>query len=218
MNDSSSRDSRGEIWREVWTERDHERADWNGFESCFESLAEYERWIETIAQLIIDELNIGPTDVGAELGCGTGRVASLLARRVAHVYAFDYSPTVLDVARHRRAAPNITYEYADLNNFDPSSVAVTKAYAVGSLFYLDGEDTVRRLIEGFRQRGGAFAAIDLPDESIVDDRARSYDTSRYTHLRFSEERLLSWFPTGRVRRSDFVGYANSGSRFHFFVG
>ncbi len=51
-----------------------------------------------------------------DLGCGPGRHAALLAERFEHVLAVDLSPAMIDVARRKRAAPNITYEVADLAN------------------------------------------------------------------------------------------------------
>jgi SAM-dependent methyltransferase len=209
--------SRGDLWHGVWTERDHDRADWNGFEACFASTADYESWTGEIAAMICRELALGPSDVVADLGCGTGRIAALVARRVRAVVALDYSETVLDVARHRRPCPNITYGQADLNRLDPGTLAVTKAYAVGSLFYLDSEEVVRQLIGGFHRRGVGFAAMDLPDECIGDDERRAYDRQVFTHLQFGPHRLLEAFPTGRVLRLDFPGYVHARRRFSFVL-
>jgi ubiquinone/menaquinone biosynthesis C-methylase UbiE len=52
----------------------------------------------------------------ADLGCGTGRHAVLLAGRFEHVDAFDLSGPMIDLARRRRSRPNITYRQADLRH------------------------------------------------------------------------------------------------------
>lgn len=210
--------TRGETWRSIWIERDDDRADWNGLEACFESEAAYERWTHDLTAMLIEELALTPHDVVADLGCGTGRIAALIAPHVAQVLAFDYSSTVLDVGRRRRSAPNITFSNVDLNLLDPSTLAATKAYAIGALLYLDSEDTARQLMGGLAQRGIAFAAVDMPDEERTDDVARNYDRSVYSHVQFSVERLLGWFPSGRVIRHDrFPEYVHSGHRFTFVV-
>jgi SAM-dependent methyltransferase len=49
-------------------------------------------------------------------GCGTGRHAALLATRFEHVDGVDVSGPMVDIARARRARPNITYQQADLHD------------------------------------------------------------------------------------------------------
>jgi SAM-dependent methyltransferase len=209
--------SRGDRWHGVWSERDPERADWNGFEACFATPADYASWTAKIADMIGRELGLGPDDVVADLGCGTGRIASLIAPGVASVVALDYSDTVLAVARRRRPLANVTYARADLNRLDPAELAVTNAYAVGSLFYLDSEEVVMGLIGGFHARGVGFAAVDLPDEAIGDDERRAYDRGVYSHLEFSADRLLEAFPAGRVLRHHFAEYVHTERRFSFVL-
>ncbi len=209
---------RGDLWQPIWTDRDHDRADWNGMEQCFASLAVYERWTETTAAMLVDELQLGPTDVVADLGCGTGRIAAHIAPHVAHVYGSDFSQTVIDVARERRSGPKVSFDLGDLNNIDPATLQATKVYSVGALLYMDSEDLARVLIAGLAARGISFAAVDLPDENEIDDVERSYDRSRYTHLQFSSDRLLTWFPQGRViRHNRFPEFIHGDHRFTFVV-
>ena len=51
-----------------------------------------------------------------DLGCGPGRQAVLLAGRFEQVEAVDLSGPMIELARARRARPNITYLQADLHN------------------------------------------------------------------------------------------------------
>lgn len=51
-----------------------------------------------------------------DIGCGTGRHATLLAGRFEQVDAIDLSGPMIDLARTRRPRPNITYWQADLHD------------------------------------------------------------------------------------------------------
>lgn len=210
-------EERSAIWSTVWSYRDDDRADWNGFEACFDSINAYERWVEEISALLIERLDLGSSDVVGDLGCGTGRIAACIAPHVRTVHAFDYSETVLDVARRRRPHPNVSYRRADLNAFDPAGLGLTKAFSFGALLYLNSDMHVLGLIRGLYKNNIGFAALDLPDEQVVDDRPRAYDTSVFTHLRLSEERLLAEFPTGFVGRGEFPDYINGSTRFNFYL-
>lgn len=53
-----------------------------------------------------------------DLGCGTGRHAVQLAGRFEQVDAIDLSGPMIELARARRARPNITYRQADLHDVD----------------------------------------------------------------------------------------------------
>lgn len=168
--------------------------------------------------LLVRELQLGPDDVVADLGCGTGRVASLIAPYVAEVVALDYSETVLGVARERRGLANIEYRHADLNVLDTATLPVTKAYAVGALFYLDSHDVVRRVVRGLVGRGAWVAVLDLPDAREEDQHARNYDRSTFTHLRFDPAEVVTWFPGAEVQPwPDDIGYVHQAWRVNLFV-
>ena len=217
VDEVSQKPPRGELWREVWNQRDEERADWNGCEACFESFEEYERWNAHTAAMIREELDLSPDDVVADLGCGTGRIAELVVPYVSRVLAYDYSAPALKVAAARRNVKRISFHLADLNELDPATLPVTKAFAPGSLFYMNSIEHVLRLMRGLVDRGVAFAAVDLPDRNTPDRRERSYDTELYSHLQFDPDVLLREFPNGRVIRGRFPTYVNDEFRFHFFI-
>ena len=218
-NPKESDQGRSARWRDVWINRDEDRADWNGFEDCFGSLADYEDWTGHVASVIRDELCLSADDVVAELGCGTGRIAALIAPHVRQVLALDYSPVALRVAGSRRQLGNISYRLADLNELDPKDLPVTKAYSVDVLYYLESERRVLELLGGFQDRDIPFAAIGLPDALLVDkDRERAYDRDLYSHLTFDADRLLERFPSARISRRAFPEYVNGVSRFNLFLG
>jgi len=209
--------TRSAIWADVWCDRDDDRADWNGLEACFDDLHAYEKWVGDVAAVIRERLRLMESDVVADLGCGTGRVAERLAPHVSFVHGFDYSETVLRVARDRRRLPNVDFQHADLNDFDPRGIALTKAFSVGAMLYLDAKEQVFNLIRQLHARHIDIALLDLPDATLVDDRPRAYDTSIFTHLRFNEEELLAEFPTAYVKRGEFPQYVNGKTRFNFYL-
>jgi len=77
-----------------------------------------------------------------DLGCGTGRHATLLASRYRHVLAVDVSAPMLQLAKARHGVANITYQQRDLSEVraDTDGVfdLVLSAYALHHLPDLDG--------------------------------------------------------------------------------
>lgn len=70
---------------------------------------------------LLDDLMTGSDRVCADIGCGTGILACEAARRFDHVHAIDVSSSMLDVARQRAAAKdlsNLSFHHAGFMNFD----------------------------------------------------------------------------------------------------
>ncbi|MER5669723.1 class I SAM-dependent methyltransferase [Pseudonocardia alni] len=209
--------TRSDVWRSVWNERDDDRADWNGYEATMPA-AEYERFTAATADLVRRRLGLGPDDVVGDLGCGTGRIAAHLAPHVAAVHGFDYSETVLRVARERRDLPNVEYHWADLNDLTFEPHGLTQAFSVGGFLYLDSERTAVDLIRRLHVAGIGVAVLDIPDSSLVDTRERAYDRSVYSHLAMDAGRLAAAFPGAGIHRDELgLDYANAGVRFNFYL-
>jgi trans-aconitate methyltransferase len=173
--------------------------------------------VEHVAEVLVKRLELVPSDIVADLGCGTGRVATRLASHVGVVRAFDYSETVLNIARRRRANHNVTYHHADLNSFDPTPWGLTKAFSVASFYYMNGRSEVLGLIRRLNIAKISLAAVDLPDDELVDNRTRSYNQAEFTHLRLNAKWLLKNFPGGYVVRGEFPEYVNNRTRFNFYL-
>lgn len=203
-------------WSAVWNDRPADLADWNGYEACFPDRAAYESHAGAMTAFVGDTLRIGPHDVVLDLGCGSGLIAYGIAERASSVTALDYSTVALDVARERRPRPNLCYDWADLNAIDPATLPpATKAYAIGSLLYLDANQTAFRLVDALVGRGTEVLLTDLPDASLTDTRKRHYDTTEYRHLRFAESEFRRRYPSAAVsiHRNLFPGYVNDAVRF-----
>lgn len=205
-----------EDWSAIWNERSPERADWNGYEACFVDRASYDNFNSDIVTFIAHILRVGPNDVVADLGCGTGLTAYAIADRALSVLALDYSHVALDVARKRRVRTNLRYEWADLNSVDLDLLRpVNKAYAIGSFLYLNSRTTAFQLVDKLITNGTELLLTDLPDRSLPDTRKRNYDTTCFRHLQFDQSEFTSMFPSAEVtiHRNLSPGYINDSVRF-----
>jgi len=57
----------------------------------------------------------GPIPVLVEAGCGTGKNTAYYATVAGQVFALDFSPGMLDVARRTNVSSNVRFEQADLS-------------------------------------------------------------------------------------------------------
>ena len=82
-----------------------------------------------------------------DLGCGTGHHASILATRFQEVLAVDISSPMLEIARARRASPNISYELRDLRDVTPEKDGrFDLVFSAFTLHHVpDLDDTLRQI-------------------------------------------------------------------------
>lgn len=73
------------------------------------------RWSRRLAEPFLDFVGSSPVESVLDVGCGTGSLASALARRfpATEVCAVDLSPAYIDYARRAGSNPNITYQVED---------------------------------------------------------------------------------------------------------
>lgn len=67
-----------------------------------------------LAEHVAATVPLEPTSNGLDLGCGNGLLTARLATRAHRIIGLDYSAALLETARVLNAAPNITYQKADL--------------------------------------------------------------------------------------------------------
>jgi len=96
-----------------------------------------------------------------DLGCGTGSLTALLARRwpSASVIGIDSSPEMIDRARSDH--PDIDWLIADINDWEPPD-RVDIVYSNATLHWLDEHETLFRRLHSYISPGGV-AAIQMPD-------------------------------------------------------
>jgi ArsR family transcriptional regulator len=125
----------------------------------------------------------------ADVGCGTGNAAELLAPFVERVYAVDLSQAMLDAARTRLADQgNITFVQAPADATGLPDASVDAVVCVLALHHLeDPARAVRELTRVLRTTQGGGKAL------IVDMVAHTRDEYRRTmghkHLGFSRESM-----------------------------
>lgn len=107
----------------------------------FNPIAElYERYAEINDDVYRPHLcNLLPLlgERGADLGCGSGRFTGLLAERCTGVLAVDIADRELDIARTKRAYPNVEYRSASLLDVTPAvDGPFDVVLSVNTLFHL----------------------------------------------------------------------------------
>lgn len=203
-------------WELVWSDRDAARADWNGYEACFDTPLDYERFVCQATEFIVRILHLGPADSVLDIGCGSGRLSTTLSPYVGNVVGIDFSTAALTVARDR-PSENVRYERVDLNKTDLATVSgYAKAIAMGSLHYLADIRRLRELLMATTSTADLLA-LDIPNADTPDPRPRDYDQSVYRHLCLSPGEVLEWFPHATVMHDIFPGYANSKYRFAVLI-
>jgi SAM-dependent methyltransferase len=115
-------------------------------------IGEYQRSGEATAGSVIDLAGVRPDDEVLEIGCGTGRVGAVLARKCGRWIGSDVSENMLrHAAGALEALPNVAFQR--LNGFDLRSFAndsLDVVYCTGVFMHLDEWDRYRYVVEAFR--------------------------------------------------------------------
>ena len=78
-----------------------------------------------------------PHSIGADIGCGSGRWAILVAHRVGHLHAVDAGAAALSVARSNLAGlDNVSFHHASVSALPFEDDALDFAYALGVLHHV----------------------------------------------------------------------------------
>lgn len=113
--------------------------EWSTFRQDQDHLSQQQR-----AEIFEDYFRIFPWHalppgggIGIDVGCGTGRWATLVAPRVAHLHLLDASPEALAVARENlRPAKNVSYHAASVAEIPLPPNSLDFAYSLGVLHHV----------------------------------------------------------------------------------
>lgn len=115
------------------------------------------------AQIFADYFGVFPWDVlpadavGADVGCGSGRWAQVVAPRVGHLYLIDASPDALAVARKNLAAvPNVSFLNASVGALPLSDASLDFAYSLGVLHHVPDTVAAISVVASKLKRGAPF--------------------------------------------------------------
>lgn len=99
--------------------------------------------LTTIVNTIMHWLQIEPTDLVLDLGCGNGLITSRVARSCAHITGVDISPAMIESAQHYFATTNSTYTVGDITEicaFPALWKDASKVFAYEVLQYVTREE------------------------------------------------------------------------------
>jgi 2-polyprenyl-3-methyl-5-hydroxy-6-metoxy-1,4-benzoquinol methylase len=114
-----------------------------------------------------------PCAESLEIGCGTGMLSRLMARRSGHVHALDLSPQMISVARARSVDyPNITYEVGDVLARSFPAESVDCVVSIATLHHLSMDDILPKVKDMLRP-GGVLLVLDLSKGEGLPDLIRS---------------------------------------------
>lgn len=132
---------------------------------------------------------LSPDWVVADLGCGTGNVAELLAPVVKKVIAIDREPAMLDAARKRlKGVGNVEFRAGDLMKLPLKDREVDAAVVVLVMHHVDHPaDAVREIARAVKS-SGVIMIVDM----VAHDRASYRHTMGHKHLGFSEKDVRGW--------------------------
>jgi ubiquinone/menaquinone biosynthesis C-methylase UbiE/DNA-binding transcriptional ArsR family regulator len=139
---------------------------------------------------------IPPNWTVADLGCGTGNAAELLAPCVARVIAVDQSPPMLKAAQKRLAAfTNIDFVEGDLTGLPLAAASVDAAVCLLVLHHLPDPAAALRQMARILRPGGTALVVDM----VAHDRNTYRHTMGHRWLGFSESHLLPLFQAAGFR-------------------
>jgi len=124
----------------------------------------------------------------ADLGCGTGNAAELLAGRVRKVIAVDASDVMLRAAKKRLAnVRGVEFRQGPLEHLPLKDASVDAAVCVLVLHHLDEPENATREMRRIVKPGGRVLVVDMFEH----DRREYRHQMGHKHLGFSEARAKS---------------------------
>ena len=132
---------------------------------------------------------LSPSAIVADLGCGTGFLASQLAPWVARIDAVDREAAMLDAARKRLAEyDNITFHHGDVIDLPLPDQSVDITLALLLLHHIGEPSLVVQQAARILRPGGRLLIVDMTKH----DRREYRDTMGHVHLGFEEQDVAAW--------------------------
>lgn len=135
---------------------------------------------------------LDPSWTVADLGCGAGNAAALLAPHVRRVLAVDQSPEMLDAARARLSRfRNIEFIEASIESLPVPDRSLDAAVCELVLHHVEEPERALSAIRPKLRPGSPMLVIDMIEHEHLDYRHRL----GHRHLGFSEHRAASMLET-----------------------
>jgi ubiquinone/menaquinone biosynthesis C-methylase UbiE len=98
-----------------------------------------------------------PDAVGLDIGCGSGRWASMVAPRVSHLHLLDASEAALAVAKRNLVkAGNVSFHLASVGDIPLKDESVDFAFSLGVLHHVPNTGAALRAVAAKLKRGAPF--------------------------------------------------------------
>ena len=129
------------------------------------------RDIEKECLAIMDDVQLTSDDILIDFGCGTGVMARLAAERCKTVVAVDVSEAMLDYAKSKTSAPNVTFTHAGYLTYEHEGEVPTVINSSLSFHHLPDfwKGIALKRIYDLLAPGGRFFMVDViltPDQPI----------------------------------------------------
>lgn len=132
---------------------------------------------------------LDPAWVLADLGCGTGNAAALLAPHVRTVHVVDREPTMITAARRRLGdCENIEYHAAELDALPLDDGSIDAAIVFLVLHHLSEPAAAIRETARVLTPTGVLLVVDM----VAHDRDAYRHTMGHQHLGFDEDAVRAW--------------------------
>lgn len=129
----------------------------------------------------------------ADIGCGTGNAAELLATHVRRVIAVDQSGPMLDAARKRlERFANVRFADGPIEALPLDDSSVDAAMCVLVLHHVPDVDDAARELFRVVKPGGRVLIVDMQQH----DRATYRNTMGHVHLGFSPQQITTVLESG----------------------
>lgn len=136
-----------------------------------------------------------PAWVVADLGCGTGMTAAMLAPWIHSLEAVDREPAMLEAARVRlNGIDNIRFHECDLTRLTLDDHSVDAAVLSLVLHHVPEPEAVIKEAARILRPGGQLMVLDM----VEHDREEYRDTMGHLHLGFSEADVGQWCSVGKL--------------------
>ncbi len=132
---------------------------------------------------------VGADLVAADLGCGTGNAAEMLAPVVRKVIAVDREPAMLEAARKRLAnQDNVDFRQGELTGLPIEDGEVDATLTVLVLHHVDTPEAAVAEMARVLKPGGRALIVDMAPHNRDEYR----HTMGHQHLGFAEDEVRGW--------------------------
>lgn len=137
-----------------------------------------------IIESISDSLKINVNDGIIDLGCANGLITGNISNNVRHIYGYDLSSDLINVAQEFHQKQNITYQVKNILDIDFDKINIEKIYMYEVLQHFEYV-MLRELLTKLKMELNKFSFFigSIPDKEMI---LNFYDTPERKQFLFHE--------------------------------